>query len=85
MEIKHVTVSGAGLMGTQIAMQVALHGYQVTTYDVFPAQLEKAKAFADDWFAKRVQKGKLSAEAAAKHRQLCTTPQTFRRPRGRQT
>lgn len=66
MEIKHVTVSGAGLMGTQIAMQVALHGYQVTTYDVFPAQLEKAKAFADDWFAKRVQKGKLSAEAAAK-------------------
>ena len=66
MEIKHVTVSGAGLMGTQIAMQVALHGYQVTTYDVFPAQLEKAKAFADDWFAKRVQKGKLSAVAAAK-------------------
>lgn len=43
MEIKHVTVSGAGLMGTQIAMQVALHGYQVTTYDVFPAQLEKGK------------------------------------------
>lgn len=65
MEIKHVTVSGAGLMGTQIAMQVALHGYQVTTYDVFPAQLEKAKTFADDWFAKRVQKGKLSTEAAA--------------------
>lgn len=66
MEIKNVTVSGAGLMGTQIAMQAALYGYQVTTYDVFPAQLEKAKAFADDWFAKRVQKGKLSAEAAAK-------------------
>lgn len=65
MEIKHVTVSGAGLMGTQIAMQVALHGYQVTTYDVFPAQLEKAKAFADDWFAKRVQKGKLTAAEAA--------------------
>lgn len=65
MEIKNVTVSGAGLMGTQIAMQAALYGYQVTTYDVFPAQLEKAKAFADDWFAKRVQKGKLTAVEAA--------------------
>lgn len=65
MEIKNVTVSGAGLMGTQIAMQAALYGYQVTTYDVFPAQLEKAKAFADDWFAKRVQKGKLTAAEAA--------------------
>ena len=31
MEIKNVTVSGAGLMGTQIAMQAALYGYQVTT------------------------------------------------------
>ena len=65
MEIKNVTVSGAGLMGTQIAMQAALYGYQVTTYDVFPAQLEKAKAFADDWFAKREQKGKLTAAEAA--------------------
>lgn len=64
MEIKNVTVSGAGLMGTQIAMQIAIYGYQVTTYDVFPAQLEKAKAFADSWFEKRVQSGKMSAEKA---------------------
>ncbi len=65
MEIKNVTVSGTGLMGTQIAMQIALHGYQVTAYDVFPAQLENAKSFSDNWFAKRIQSGKMDDDTAA--------------------
>ena len=62
MEIKNVTVIGAGLMGRQIAMQCALSGYDVIVYDAFESALEKAKAFQEDWIAKRVAKGKMSEE-----------------------
>ena len=65
MEIKNVTVSGAGLMGTQIAMQCAIHGYDVICYDISPAQIEKAREFADNWFSKRVSAGKMAQEVAA--------------------
>ncbi|MDO4314152.1 MAG: 3-hydroxyacyl-CoA dehydrogenase family protein [Oscillospiraceae bacterium] len=64
MDIRHVTVSGAGLMGTQIAMQAAIHGYEVVCYDISGAQLEKARAFSEEWFVKRVAAGKMTAEAA---------------------
>lgn len=60
MQIKKVTVVGAGLMGRQIAMQIALHGYQVACYDKFQGSLEKAISFSDDWFEKRVAKGKMT-------------------------
>ena len=32
--IKKVTVMGAGIMGNQIAIQAAMHGYQVACYDI---------------------------------------------------
>ena len=63
-EIKRVTVLGAGLMGKQIAIQVALSGYPVVCYDINEAALEQASVFASDWLGKRVEKGKLSAEDA---------------------
>lgn len=74
MTIKKVTVIGAGLMGHQIAMQAAIHGYQVTCYDISPEMLETAEQFAKDWFDGRVQKGKMAqADALAALQRLCFT------------
>lgn len=66
MEIKHVTVMGAGLMGQQIAMQAALSGYPVVCYDISQKMIDQASAFSANWFAKRVEKGKLTQETAEK-------------------
>ena len=66
MTIKKVAVMGAGLMGNQIAMQVALSGYQVVCYDIRQEAVDKAAAFSKDWFAKRVEKGKMDAAEADK-------------------
>lgn len=68
MEIRRVMVMGAGLMGRQIAMQTALSGYPVACYDISPDMVRQAQAFAEDWFAKRVEKGKLTEEAAQQAR-----------------
>lgn len=42
MEIKKVAVIGSGILGTQIAVQSAHFGYDVTVYDSDPASFEKA-------------------------------------------
>ena len=64
MEIKKVAVIGAGVMGNQIAMQVAISGYDVVCYDIKEEMVDKARSFSDEWFAKRVEKQKMSAEDA---------------------
>ena len=66
MEIKNVTVVGAGLMGNQIAMQIAIHGYRVVCYDISREMIEKAETFSRDWFQKRVAKGKMEPIEAEK-------------------
>lgn len=67
-QIKHVTVIGAGTMGRQIAMNTAMNGrkegYQVILTDSFPKALESAKAWAADYLAGRVKKGRLTQEEA---------------------
>ncbi len=45
MEIKNVTIAGAGVLGSQIAWQTAMHGYKVTVYDIFEEGIEKSKEF----------------------------------------
>lgn len=64
MEIEKVMVAGAGLMGRQIALLAAMNGYMTVVYDVSSEGLAKAEAFAKDWLAKRVAKGKMTDEAA---------------------
>ena len=64
MEIKKVTVVGAGIMGNQIAMQTAIHGYEVQCYDINEDMIERAETYSKDWFEKRVQKEKMSAAQA---------------------
>ena len=66
MEIKKVAMVGGGAMGNQIAMQVAISGYDVTCWSRSAATVEKAESFSKGWFAKSVSKGKMTEEDAAK-------------------
>jgi 3-hydroxybutyryl-CoA dehydrogenase len=69
-EVKNVCVVGAGNMGHQIALQCALSGFKTVSTDVIPAVLEKAEKFVDTYLAGRVQKGKMTEDAAKKARGL---------------
>lgn len=62
--IKKVSVIGAGTMGCQIALHVAVNGYQTSCYSRREATVEGAKSFAADWLKKRVDKEKMTAEEA---------------------
>lgn len=43
MNIKNVTVAGAGVLGSQIAFQTAFKGFNVSSYDVDDEAVEKAR------------------------------------------
>jgi len=65
MEIQKVAVIGCGLMGSQIAMQVALSGYDVVCYTPVEDEIKRAQEFAKGWFEKSIAKEKIT-EALAK-------------------
>ena len=75
MEIHKIAVIGAGNMGHQIAMSAALSGFSVKCTDTNSDILNKAIDFADNYLQERVNKGKLSIEAANQaRRNLVFTP-----------
>ncbi|MFC0264434.1 3-hydroxyacyl-CoA dehydrogenase [Fontibacter flavus] len=43
MKIKKVCILGAGTLGTRVALQAALSGYQVSIFDIYPKALENSK------------------------------------------
>lgn len=45
INIKNVTIAGAGVLGSQIAWQTAFSGFNVTVYDAFEKDLESSKMF----------------------------------------
>jgi 3-hydroxybutyryl-CoA dehydrogenase len=55
-----VAVIGAGTMGSQIAQQVALHGYSVSLYDERPEQLARALESNRGHLQRRVEKETLT-------------------------
>ena len=67
-DIKKICVVGAGNMGHQISLLCAIHGYKTTCTDVAPEILKKAEKFADTYLPGRVEKGKMTKEAAEKAR-----------------
>jgi 3-hydroxybutyryl-CoA dehydrogenase len=67
-EIKNICVVGAGNMGHQISLLCAIHGYKTTCTDVVPEILKKAEKFADTYLPGRVEKGKMTKEAAEQAR-----------------
>ena len=44
MNVKNITVVGAGTMGNGIAQIAAISGYQVTMTDIYPEAIEKAES-----------------------------------------
>jgi 3-hydroxybutyryl-CoA dehydrogenase len=65
MEIKKITVVGAGNMGHQIALCAAISGFEVKCTDTNPDILSKAILFVENYLNERVAKGKLTAESAS--------------------
>ena len=59
-----IAVIGAGTMGKQISLCAAINGFHVTLTDSFPAALEKASQFVQEYLAGRVAKGRLTQEQA---------------------
>jgi len=62
--IKTVAVFGAGVMGRQIALNAAVNGYDVRLADTFPDACAKASAWAVEFLAGSVKKGKMTQEDA---------------------
>ena len=63
MKIEKVAVLGAGVMGSQIAMQVALHGFKTVCYSRRKETTDHAVSYAENWFKKSIEKGKLTEDA----------------------
>ncbi len=72
MEIKKVAVLGAGLMGNQIAMQIAMHGFETACYSRRQETVDSAVAYSENWFKKSVAKEKITEEAASEARSRLT-------------
>ena len=64
MEINKIAVIGAGNMGHQIALSVAINGFQVKCTDTNTEILEKAIKFTDNYLKERVIKGRLTESEA---------------------
>lgn len=62
-DVKRILVVGAGQMGSQIAMQSALHGYAVTLNDLSFPILEKAMGGNRGHLERRVAKGQMTKDA----------------------
>ena len=62
MNIKNVSVIGAGTMGNGIAHVFAQNGFKVNLIDVSPAQLEKAVGTIGKNFDRQIAKGSLTEE-----------------------
>jgi len=72
-DVRKICVTGAGQMGAQIALQAALHGFEVSLHDLDAGQLQKALANRKH-LERRVEKGKMQAEAVdATFERLATT------------
>ncbi len=60
--MEKIAVIGAGAMGRQIALQCALHGFEVRLNDSQRASLEAAEKFTREYLDGRVAKGRITAE-----------------------
>ena len=64
-DLKRVCVVGAGLMGRQIALNAAHHGFAVRLWDASAEQLRAAERWTDEYIAGRIEKGRWTKDEAA--------------------
>ena len=64
-EIRTVGVCGAGTMGAGIAIVAARAGYRTVLYDTQAASLERARGQTEGFFAKSVERGKMTEDQVA--------------------
>lgn len=64
-DIRRVLVVGAGTMGQQIALQCAMHGFDVALYDVDGAALDRALARVRGFADSLTRHGRLTPDEAA--------------------
>lgn len=60
-----IAVIGAGTMGTQIALQSALHGVSVAIVEISAEQQRRSRETAESLLSRKTAKRELSSEAAA--------------------
>jgi len=65
MEIRNVTVIGAGTMGSGIAQVCAQAGWKTTLFDAYPEGLEKGMNSIDSFWEKGISRGKTTPEQKA--------------------
>ena len=63
-DIRRILIVGSGTMGRQIGLQCAMHGYDVTLYDVSESALEAAKVEIKAYAGHLVTWGRLSQQEA---------------------
>jgi 3-hydroxybutyryl-CoA dehydrogenase len=63
-DLRTVCVIGAGLMGRQIALNTAHHGYSVRLWDANGEQLRSAQKWVDEYVAGRIEKGRWRTDEA---------------------
>jgi 3-hydroxybutyryl-CoA dehydrogenase len=62
MEIRTVAIIGGGVMGRGIALVCARAGKRTLLFDINEEMLHASKAYAERFFSKSVEKGKMSEE-----------------------
>lgn len=74
-ELHYIAVIGGGQMGRQIALNTAIHGYDVNITDTFPNVLENVEQWCSKYLASRVEKGRMTQkEADATHERFHVIP-----------
>ena len=63
--MKKCAVIGGGAMGRQIALNTAIHDYEVVVCESFPAARESLKAWEEEYLAGRIAKGRMTEEQVA--------------------
>jgi 3-hydroxybutyryl-CoA dehydrogenase len=59
---EQLLVIGSGTMGTQIALQAALHGVDTALVDASAESIERSRAEVDRLMARKVEKGQLTSD-----------------------
>lgn len=75
--VQKIGVLGAGQMGSGIAHVFALKGFEVTLYDIAPAQLEKALSSIGQNLERQVKKGAIAPGEVSEALRRISTTQDF--------